>query len=102
MVLYGAMEVYQPRPLWNTGLHTTIQGYILKYRAVYWKTGVDTGLAPLRPKDTKGATVWSNGNIPVASLLESRAHIAMELVYTVYSPLLALFIPSPAIKYCQL
>ncbi len=54
MVLYGAMETYQPRPLWNTGLHTAIQGYILKYRAVYWKTGV----APLGPEDTKGATVY--------------------------------------------
>ncbi len=70
MVLYGAMETYQPRPLWNTGLHTAKQGYILKYRAVYWKTGVDTrtGLAPLGPEDTNGA-IWSIANIPAASLL---------------------------------
>ncbi len=60
MVLYGAMETYQPRPLWNTGLHTAIQGYILIYRVVYWITGVDTrtGVAPLGPEDTKGATVY--------------------------------------------
>ncbi len=35
MVLYRAMETYQPRPLWNTGLHTAILGYILKYRGGY-------------------------------------------------------------------
>ncbi len=94
MVLYGAMETYQPRPLWNTGLNTAIQGYILNYRAVYWKTGVDIarGGTPLGPEDTNGA-ICSNGNIPAASLWNTGLHTAIQGYIPNYRG---------GYKYCQL
>ncbi len=45
-----------------------------------------TGLAPLGPEDTNGA-IWSNGNIPAASLLEYRATYRNGIdVYRIFTP----------------